>query len=218
MKTVTVVHCWSAPRSRSTALLYSFEARGRDDSNVVALDEPLYVEWLRTKDAAQRPYRANLLSGTPPNDWDDTDNPKVVHQWKRERLTFLERLEEAAAKLAEDTGGVIFAKQMAKFASVYDFVNELDLSARNIQLVHKHLLLLRDPVAVLASWGAAGEVHGDDPKISEIGMVDLLHIYSTLHSHGKNVVVLDSDELVVDPEGVLQSVCSELGIEYKESM
>ena len=31
---VTVIHCWSAPRSRSTALLYSFEAR--NNPNVVA--------------------------------------------------------------------------------------------------------------------------------------------------------------------------------------
>ena len=36
--TITVVHCWSAPRSRSTAMLYSFESRGAD---TVALDEPL---------------------------------------------------------------------------------------------------------------------------------------------------------------------------------
>lgn len=180
------------------------------------------MEWLRTKsdEQAQRPYRSNLLSGSPP---DDDCDPKTKRQWTRERLSFSERLQEAAQILPEAGGGVIFAKQMAKFASVYDFVNELDLSSSesdgsNIELVHKHLLLLRDPVAVLASWGAAGQVHGDDPKIGEIGMVDLLHIYSTLHSHGKDVVVMDSDELVTDPEGVLQSVCAELGIEYKESM
>jgi protein-lysine N-methyltransferase EEF2KMT len=39
MKLITVVHCWSAPRSRSTAFLYSWEARGDD---CVAMDEPLY--------------------------------------------------------------------------------------------------------------------------------------------------------------------------------
>jgi hypothetical protein len=30
---VTVIHCWSAPRSRSTALLYSFEARNNNNVN-----------------------------------------------------------------------------------------------------------------------------------------------------------------------------------------
>jgi len=34
-RVITVIHCWSAPRSRSTALLYSFEARGDD---CVAID------------------------------------------------------------------------------------------------------------------------------------------------------------------------------------
>ena len=41
-----IIHCWSAPRSRSTALLYSFEARG---SSTIALDEPLYRRWLEEK-------------------------------------------------------------------------------------------------------------------------------------------------------------------------
>lgn len=209
-KKITVVHCWSAPRSRSTALCYSFEARGADDCT--ALDEPLYVPWLKTTSDAKvsRPYRHNLIHGIPP----EGASEKVVRQWKRELLSFEERLQQAAEKLPDQ--GVIFCKQMAKFVNVYDFVNELEME--KVELIHKHLLLLRDPVAVLSSWGAAGNVHGDDPKMSEIGMVDLLSIYSTLHSQDKSVVVMDSDELVTDPEGVLQSVCAELGIAYKASM
>lgn len=211
-KTVTVVHCWSAPRSRSTALLYSFEARGQEDC--IALDEPLYVDWLKCSSEAHvsRPYRYNLLNGIPP---EETNDPIFLAQWQRELLSFPDRIRQAAEKLP-DHGGVIFCKEMAKFMNVYDFVDEIVLE--DVDLQHKHLLLLRDPVSVLASWGASGEVHGDDPKISEIGMVDLLSIYSTLHSHSKPMVVMDSDELVTDPDGVLKSICEELGIVFKASM
>ena len=79
MKTITVVHCWSAPLSRSTALLYSFDSRGDD---CVAIDGPLYCEWLIARgDAASRPYRQQLIDGTAPPDASNDDS-----RWK-ERIT-----------------------------------------------------------------------------------------------------------------------------------
>ena len=68
---ITVIHRWSAPRSCSTALLYSFEARARAASNddkaptpIIALDESLYREWLlRRGEAVARPYREALIAG-----------------------------------------------------------------------------------------------------------------------------------------------------------
>jgi protein-lysine N-methyltransferase EEF2KMT len=220
-KCVTVVHCWSAPRSRSTALCYSFEAR----ENTVALDEPLYTAWLRAAgDAVSRPYLTHLLTGIPPPG-DAAPTPQVAAQWKRELLSFPERIQQAADALP-DTGGVIFCKQMAKFCDVYDFAKEAVVveGDDNITLEHKHLLLIRDPVAVLASWGAAGEVHGNNPTVNEVGIVPLLSIYSSLQSRGggdgsaSSVVVLDSDELAADPENVLRALCEELGIGYQDSM
>lgn len=208
MKTVNVIHCWSAPRSRSTALLYSFEARG---DGCVALDEPLYREWLMAhKDSVSRPYLENIMSGTPPESAAPEDHPK----WEREKLTFVERIEHAAKQLPDD--GVIFCKQMAKFVDVYDFDKELVLE--DVKLLHKHLLLIRDPVASLSSWGAQGSVHGNNPTPVEVGIVSLLSIYSTLQSKGSPVAVLDSDELAKNPEEVLRLTCSELGIPYEDTM
>lgn len=208
-KRITVVHCWSAPRSRSTALCYSFEAR----DNTVALDEPLYTAWLTAAgDSVSRPYLPNILHGNPP----DGAPPEAAPKWKRELLSFAERIQQAAEALPDE--GVIFCKQMAKFCEVYDFNKEAAVDG--VTLEHKHLLLVRDPVAVLASWGAAGDVHGNNPTINEVGIVPLLSIYSTLQSRGDaaSVVVLDSDELVSDPEGVLQAMCKELGFSYQDVM
>ena len=86
---ITIIHCWSAPRSRSTALLYSFEARGED---TVALDEPLYRRWLQEKIGTtssnnygiSRPYAEPFLKGVAPDDSDDDD----AWRWERERQCF----------------------------------------------------------------------------------------------------------------------------------
>ena len=103
MSTVTVIHCWSAPRSRSTALLYAFEAR--DDC--IGIDEPLYREYLISKGkSVTRPYLQALISGIPPED----TPPEEEYKWKRELLSLTERISEAAKKLKT---GVIFCKHIA---------------------------------------------------------------------------------------------------------
>jgi len=208
-KRITVVHCWSAPRSRSTALCYSFEARGSD---CVAIDEPLYVDWLKSAagDSVSRPYQHDLIHGIPPKD----ATPEVSTKWRRELLSLEDRTREAAELLPD--GGVIFCKEMAKFFTVYDFNKEASGEDLDIELIHKHLLLIRDPVAVLSSWSAADFVHGGNPSLNEVGIVPMLSIYATLQ--GKGVALLDSDELVADPFSTLKALCEELGFPFKESM
>lgn len=210
MKTITVIHCWSAPRSRSTALLYSFEARGDD---CVAIDEPLYREWLVKKgDTVARPYYRELVEGIPPD-----DSPDDADQWKRELQSLKERVEAAVERL--DDGGVIFCKHMAKHSFLYDFDDEGKID--NVALLHRHVLLIRDPVAVLSSWGVSGGVHGNNPTSDEVGIVPLLSIYSKLESSNKEKsfpVILESDDLVVNPERTLEELCTSLSIAYKDSM
>lgn len=64
-----VIHSWSAPRSLSTTLMYSFAQR--DDTEV--LDEPLYGVFLQ-ETGAERPYREEVLSKM------ETDGVKVVKE------------------------------------------------------------------------------------------------------------------------------------------
>ncbi|CAA7400057.1 unnamed protein product [Spirodela intermedia] len=66
---VEVIHQWSAPRSLSTSLMYSFAQR--DDMEV--LDEPLYANFLKVT-GADRPYRDEILSKMDP------DGNKVVKE------------------------------------------------------------------------------------------------------------------------------------------
>ena len=210
------MHCWSAPRSRSTALLYSFEALGED--NCIPYDEPLYREYLKAKEGSlNRPYLKELIAGNPPEGEDDPE------RWAKELLSLSERLELGAAKLkATSEGGVIFCKHMAKHAFLYDFDNEYQLAENlDAQLIHRHIFLIRDPVAVLSAWGAIGEVHGNSPSSEEIGVVSLMSIYSILESKesgNRPVLVIDSDELAEDPKGSLADLCERLSIDYSDSM
>ncbi|KAJ0977580.1 hypothetical protein J5N97_013054 [Dioscorea zingiberensis] len=66
---VLVIHSWSAPRSLSTSLMYSFAQR--DDMEV--LDEPLYANFLNVT-GVERPYRDDLLSKM------ESDGNKVVKE------------------------------------------------------------------------------------------------------------------------------------------
>uniref|UniRef100_A0A5B7BNX2 Putative branched-chain-amino-acid aminotransferase-like protein 1 n=1 Tax=Davidia involucrata TaxID=16924 RepID=A0A5B7BNX2_DAVIN len=64
---IEVIHSWSAPRSLSTSLMYSFAQR--DDIEV--LDEPLYANFLHVT-GVERPYREEVLSKM------ESDGNKVV--------------------------------------------------------------------------------------------------------------------------------------------
>lgn len=204
--TVTVLHCWSAPRSRSTALLYSFEARGAD---CIALDEPLYREWLiAKKETVERPYLQAMMEGKSPDGSD-------VDKWEREKLSLQERIQEGVDKLQGD--GIVFCKHMSKHSFLYDL--EKDLPPQE-GVIHRHVLLIRDPVSVLSSWSDRANVHGNSPSTDEVGIVPMLSIYSSLTSgqHSHPIVILDSDDLSNDPAATLSDLCKDLGISYSESM
>jgi len=240
---ITIVHCWSAPRSRSTALLYSFEARG--SSQCVAIDEPLYRPWLQHKlanantrpDSVSRPYRpysTELIQGIPHQD----SKPEDSFKWAREKQSLNSRILDGIQILMKDIdtnndtetdteldGGVIFVKHMAKHSFLYNFdleccqdeTNNNDDTNKEYIIQHKHVLLIRDPVAILSSWNLAKDVHNTISP-DEVGIIQLLSIYSTFTSLNKQIVVLDSDSLAKDPTSTLKGLCEDLNISYKDSM
>ena len=116
---------------------------------------------------------------------------------------------------------------MAKFASLYDFGNEATLdndvderSNKNVAIRHEHVLLIRDPVAILSSWDASSDVHNNSINPNEVGIVQLLSIYSDVKSRLKkrDVSIIDSDELSSNPERVLRNLCDKLCIPFLDSM
>ncbi len=228
MKAITIVHCWSAPRSRSTALLYSFEARG----DCFALDEPLYRRWLEeNRHQVRRPYTEELISGVPHVDTREED----YFRWVREQDDLKTRIVNAIKNLTEDEDlehGIVFLKHMSKHSPQYKFDAEdtesLSISEElNVSIQHRHVLLIRDPVSMLSSWNASSSVHNNSATPDEVGIVHLLSIYSNVTSRvidgggntsSNRVEVLDSDDLASDPESTIKTLCGDLGIPFTLDM
>ena len=214
-KRVTVIHCWSAPRSRSTALLYSFEARGDD---CVALDEPLYREWCIAKaegGGVERPYIHEIVEASAP-------------PWACLRESLGDRILRACEHFSKSDceQGIVFCKHMAKHCGCFDFgscawgmragpYSVLDA----VDVIEKHVLLIRDPVAILSSWASDRELHkAVTPE--EVGVNSLMTVYTALLSKAnpEKPLLLDSDDLIAQPSAALEELCRSLDIPYSEAM
>lgn len=175
---IEVIHSWSAPRSISTGLMYSFAQR--DDFEV--LDEPLYANFLRVT-GVERPYREELLSKM------ESDGNKVVKE------------------IIFGPGGkkYRFCKHMAK-----QYVPGL---TKDLMKKGKHFILIRNPLDVLPSFDKV-----IPSSLMELGLADLVSIYSELCDLGKPPPIIDAADLQQDPEAILRGLCEDLGISFQPSM
>ncbi|GHP10048.1 hypothetical protein PPROV_000878100 [Pycnococcus provasolii] len=118
-----VLHVWSGPRCRSTALMYAFHARG----DCEALDEPLYAHYLVSHPHAKRQYRDELLATM------DGDASRVVHNMTQRNLP--------------QGATVRYCKHMAKQA------RRLPAEQRRAVLASgAHVLLVRTPIDLILSF------------------------------------------------------------------
>uniref|UniRef100_A0A0D9VU79 Branched-chain-amino-acid aminotransferase-like protein 1 n=1 Tax=Leersia perrieri TaxID=77586 RepID=A0A0D9VU79_9ORYZ len=173
-----VIHAWSAPRSLSTSLMYSFAQR--DDMEVV--DEPLYANFLRVT-GVDRPYRQELLSKMDP------DGNKVIDE-------------------------VIFGPGKAKYRYCKHIAKQrLPNLTSELMKKGKHFILIRNPLNILPSFDKVVP-----PSFFELGIAELVSIYSELCEFGSPPPVIDADDLQRDPEAVLGGLCEDLGISFQPQM
>ncbi|KAJ0014210.1 hypothetical protein Pint_19977 [Pistacia integerrima] len=57
-----------------------------------------------------------------------------------------------------------------------------------------------------------------DPSVKELGLTDLLAVYSELCELGKTPVIIDAADLRQDPEATLRSLCEDLDIPFQAAM
>ncbi|XP_002967648.2 branched-chain-amino-acid aminotransferase-like protein 2 isoform X2 [Selaginella moellendorffii] len=97
-----------------------------------------------------------------------------------------------------------FCKQMAKFRTPC-LTDDI--------LKGKHVILIRDPLAILPSF--------DDvvpATLKDLQWSSLLSMYSDLQSIGESPPVIDASDLQKDPEGVLRALCAALGMDFQHAM
>lgn len=77
-----------------------------------------------------------------------------------------------------------------------------------------NVLLIRNPRAILASFSkVVTEVTAED-----IGLPQQYELFQSLRKNGRGVAVLDAQKLLQDPQGVLNRLCTDLGIPFNASM
>src|ERR1700722_2086686 len=73
----------------------------------------------------------------------------------------------------------------------------------------RHAHLIRDPRQLLASYARART----EPTLADLGLVQQVEIFETFGGP-----VVDSADLLADPEGVLRALCDALGVPFDEAM
>ncbi|THG00692.1 branched-chain-amino-acid aminotransferase-like protein 2 isoform X2 [Camellia sinensis] len=175
---VEVIHSWSAPRSLSTVLMYSFAQR--DDIEV--LDEPLYANFLHVTGVG-RPYREEVLSKM------ESDGNKVVKD-------------------------IIFGPGENKYRFC-KHISKQRVPGLSDDLIKngKHFILIRNPLSILPSFDKVVP-----PSFLELGLGELVSIYSELCELGKPPAVIDASELQENPEATLRQLCEDLDIPFQPAM
>ena len=100
---------------------------------------------------------------------------------------------------------ILFIKNMAHH------LVSLDMSF--LEGLH-NLLLIRDPKEMIPSM--IKQI--PNPGLRDTGLKRQWELYNHLKGHGQNPIIIDSRELLLDPEGTLTKVCLALNIPYVEKM
>jgi hypothetical protein len=128
------------------------------------------------------------------------------HPGKQEVISAQSSNEDIVKKMiAESSAPVAFIKNMAHHMEVMQepFIE----NATNI-------FLIRDPYQIIASYS---QVIGK-PVMRDIGIEYQLTLFELLKKKGDAAVVVDSGQVLADPDKVLKELCRECSIPFQESM
>ncbi len=169
--------------------------------DTLVLDEPLYAHYLNQNPHLSRPYKTELLQAQ------DIDGTKVIQNFDQ--------------ILANSGKKILFVKHMAKQVENID----VKLLAKDNC---RHIFLIRDPFAMIQSWGVKHEKHQEGCHLEATSLPRMVQLFSDLRrriassvgtgegSGGRMPVVLDSDILKHHPRQALMQLCHELGVPFFE--
>ena len=124
---------------------------------------------------------------------------------------------EAKEKLLADYPGkcVVFAKEQAIYVN-----GKFDIFLEEGMRDFVHSFLIRDPLkSVTSAYRGHGSLERWLQFSHEGGFQELRDLYVFVREKiDPSPVVIDADDLLEDPEGVMKAYCGKVGIEYKEGM
>lgn len=77
-----------------------------------------------------------------------------------------------------------------------------------------NVFLIRHPARVVASYQRKRE----NPRLEDIGFAQQVRIFEQVVAMGLTPVVIDSDDILLDPSGMLMGLCKAIGIDYQPGM
>lgn len=80
---------------------------------------------------------------------------------------------------------------------------------------YHNIILIRDPKQLITSFAQVIP----EPTIQDIGLAKAYELYIQIKAHSKNpLIVLDSNQILINPRKVLSRLCNELDIPFSEEM
>lgn len=159
-------------------------------ADCVVSDEPFYAAYLATT-GLDHPMRDEVLQSQP-NDWQD-----VAAQLRG----------PAPQGAGNGDAAVWYQKHMTH--------HMLPAFGLDWMADFRHAFLIRAPARVLASYVAKRE----EVALSDIGLVRQVELFDRFADEtGAAPPVVDSDELLREPEGVLRRLCMALAIPFDPAM
>ena len=179
---------WSGPRNISTALMRSFGSR----ADTVVCDEPLYGHYLK-ETGLEHPMAAEVMAQHE-CDW------QAVASWLTGPL---------APDIRSERGqipGVFYQKHMA-----HHLLPSID---RGWLDSLQHAFLIRPPRPMLRSLLQVLP----QPRLEDTGLPQQVELFASIAQRGAAPPVIDSEELLRDPQNILKQLCARLGIDFDEGM
>ncbi len=159
---------------------------------------------------------ALMYSFAQRNDTDVFDEPLYAHYLRvsgsehpgrNEIMNSLENDGDRVVKevILQESNKILFHKLMTHFL--------IDINTAFLSLV-KNIIFIRDPAEIISSY----ERVIPNPTMNDIGVKKQYDLYLDLEQSGDTPIVLDSKQLLKDPELILRKLCSVLGIDFHNCM
>lgn len=132
---------------------------------------------------------------------------EINHPSTTEILQTMDLKEEVVVESIRSLSGLknVFVKGMA-----HHYLSEKP----HYILDWENIILIRRPEKIIRSFSKII----DNPKLADIGLKKASELFIFLKENNKTPIVIDSDELLVDPKRYLKQLCKKVNIPFSEKM
>lgn len=139
---------------------------------------------------------------------------ETKHPSQKEILETMELKEENVVKSINFDLKLPFGQTLDKHIFVKGMAHHYLSAAPDFILNWENVILIRHPKKLIASFSKV--IH--TPTLSDIGIKKASELFLFLKKNGKTPIVIDSDELLKNPESYLKKLCVLLNINFSEKM